>query len=113
VKERGNRKKWKKLLPLLQDFVDGKSVQCRNNVDKRWRDTDEMYGLLSGFYEYRLRPCDFDSTVGFWSRHYKDTDNGTVTEGRVIFENVHEYDKIEWPKHNYTERPHFSRGKKE
>ncbi len=59
------REYWKKILPTLIAFTDGKEIQV-NNGDGDWRDQD-TFGFFNEF-EYRIKPTPLEC----WVNVYRD-----------------------------------------
>lgn len=50
-----NRKQAKELLPIIQAFAEGKTVQCRTNNTYDWVSTNTP-SFNPGLWEYRIKP---------------------------------------------------------
>lgn len=50
-----NRKQAKELLPIIQAFAEGKTVQCRTNNTYDWVNTNTP-SFNPGLWEYRIKP---------------------------------------------------------
>jgi hypothetical protein len=50
-----NRQEAKELLPVIQAFVEGKTIEVRVGNDS-WVKTDEVYGGRNNDYDYRIKP---------------------------------------------------------
>ena len=50
-----NRQEAKELLPIIQAFVEGKTIEIRVGNDS-WIKTDEVYGGRNNDYYYRIKP---------------------------------------------------------
>lgn len=50
-----NREQVKELLPIIQAFAEGKSIEVSVGNDN-WVKTDEIYGSLNNDYDYRVKP---------------------------------------------------------
>ena len=53
-----NRQQAKKLLPMIQAFIEGKEIEYRSKGDnEKWREMNDMPGLsYVDAYEYRIKP---------------------------------------------------------
>jgi len=71
----GSRAEWAELLPLIQAFVDGATVQ-RKDYDNRWKDTTVVHGLLTGS-KYRIKPKDI--VQGLWTVEFTESEPGSVS----------------------------------
>ena len=49
------RKEAKELLPVIQAFAEGKTIEVRVGNDS-WVKTDEVYGGRNNDYDYRIKP---------------------------------------------------------
>lgn len=49
------RKEAKQLLPIIQAFAEGKTIEVRVGNDS-WVKTDEVYGGRNNDYDYRIKP---------------------------------------------------------
>jgi len=49
-----NRTRCKELLPIIQAFAEGKTIQFRNSKDSKWADVEDA-SWFSGT-EYRIKP---------------------------------------------------------
>ena len=49
------REQAKELLPIIQAFADGKTIEVRVGNDS-WVKTDEVYGGRNNDYDYRIKP---------------------------------------------------------
>lgn len=49
------RKEAKELLPIIQAFAEGKTIEVRAGNDS-WIKTDEVYGGRNNDYDYRIKP---------------------------------------------------------
>lgn len=67
-----NRQKWEELLPIIQAFVEGKTIQ-KLDYDGRWTDTNSMTSLL--YSKYRIKPGNLIS--GIWRISYSQQTGGT------------------------------------
>ena len=75
------RKEAKELLPIIQAFVEGKTIQFRAHINDEWRDVKEL--VLNGFTgEYRIKPelkyRPFESKEECWDEMHKHPDFGWV-----------------------------------
>lgn len=50
-----NREQVKELLPIIQAFAEGKTIEVRVGNDN-WVETDEVYGGRNNDYFYRVKP---------------------------------------------------------
>ena len=50
------REEAKKLLPVIQAFADGKTIQVRINNDSSWTDLLDNKLEISKLFEYRIKP---------------------------------------------------------
>lgn len=50
------REKAKELLPIMQAFAEGKTIQVRINNDSSWTDLLDDKLEISNLYEYRIKP---------------------------------------------------------
>ena len=50
------REEAKKLLPIIQAFAEGKTIQVRINNDSSWTDLLDDKLEISNLYEYRIKP---------------------------------------------------------
>lgn len=90
----GTRNTWRKLLPVIQAFVNGEQIQ-RLNYDNRWVDIENLYSVLHN--TFRVKP---KSVIeGVWLVQYKYEDNSVskVTGAGTLYwkGNSDEYPK--WP----------------
>ncbi len=92
-----NREKWAKILPIIQAFVDGKPIQCKD-YGGRWVTADSIYSAMSNYDKYRLTPPDM--VQGIWSVDYEYVEpgsvNGVVHTGTMQWEATNE-DAPPWP----------------
>ena len=96
----GTRNDWGNMLPTLQKFVAGETVQ-RLDYDGRWKDTDTMYSVLQGV-NYRIKPT--ESIMGIWTCDFTMRDassgsNGAVGKGTLRWEGANT-DTPRWPSFN-------------
>jgi len=70
-----DRTKWAQVLPVIQAFVAGEPIQCRDYT-KRWVDTSTMSSVMCG-NEYRIRPKDL--VDGTWFIEYEETEPGSLS----------------------------------
>ena len=50
------REEMKKMLPIIQAFAEGKTIQVRINNDSSWTDLLDDKLEISNLYEYRIKP---------------------------------------------------------
>lgn len=50
------RNKVKELLPIMQAFAEGKTIEVRVIGTDNWIETDEIYGGRNNDYDYRVKP---------------------------------------------------------
>ena len=50
------REEIKKMLPIIQAFAEGKTIQVRINNDSSWTDLLDDKLEISNLYEYRIKP---------------------------------------------------------
>ena len=50
------REEAKELLPIIQAFAEGKTIQVRINNDSSWTDLLDTKLEISNLYEYRIKP---------------------------------------------------------
>ena len=84
------REEAKNLLPIIQAYAEGKTIQFRVHINDEWRDVKEL--VLNGFTgEYRIKPelkCrPFESKEECWNEMHKHPDFGWVSaqDSKVIY----------------------------
>lgn len=50
------RNEVKELLPIMQAFAEGKTIEKRIIGNDNWIETDEIYGGRNNNYDYRVKP---------------------------------------------------------
>ena len=50
------RNEVKELLPIMQAFAEGKTIEERTIGTDNWIETDEIYGGRNNDYDYRVKP---------------------------------------------------------
>ena len=74
------REETKKLLPIIQAFAEGKTIQVRINNDSSWTDLLDDKLEISNLYEYRIKPepkyRPFKSQEECWNEMHKHPDFG-------------------------------------
>lgn len=50
------RNEVKELLPIMQAFAEGKTIEERIIGNDNWIETDEIYGGRNNDYDYRIKP---------------------------------------------------------
>ena len=77
-----NREEAKKLLPIIQAYVEGKTIQCL--IDDKWTDVNddvELY-FTDPYYKYRIKPepkyRPFRTQEECWGEMHKHPDFGWV-----------------------------------
>lgn len=50
------REEAKELLPIMQAFAEGKTIEERIIGNDNWIETDEIYGGRNNDYDYRVKP---------------------------------------------------------
>lgn len=101
----------KKLLPVMNAFVDGKSIQYYDHNLKKWIDAFDP--LFTEEIKYRIKPeskyCPFKSKKECWDEMLKHSPFGWVTDGDSnynisVMDNsivmVGDYDEYTWSR-NY------------
>ena len=72
----------KKLLPIIQAYVEGKNIQYEVDID-RWEDIENP--SFKSFIKYRIKPepkyRPFKSQEECWQEMHKHPDFGWVTDG--------------------------------
>ena len=88
-----NRKVAKELLPIIQAYAEGKTIQFRAHINDEWRDVKEL-GLNGFTGEYRIKPelkyRPFETKEECWQEMHKHPDFGWVR-----FKETSEYLPIE------------------
>lgn len=52
-----NKEQAKQLLPIIQAFADGKTIQIRKHEEERYYDsTNNNLNFALDYYEYRIKP---------------------------------------------------------
>lgn len=57
-----NRTRAKELLPIIQAYADGKTIQYRISPLDEWCDFTETFGNFRTDIEYRIKPVDFSAS---------------------------------------------------
>lgn len=57
-----NRTRAKELLPIIQAYADGKTIQYRISPLDEWCDFTETFGKFRTDIEYRIKPVDFSAS---------------------------------------------------
>ena len=74
------REEAKKLLPIIQAFAEGKTIQVRINNDSSWTDLLDDKLEISNLYEYRIKPepkyRPFKNQEECWQEMHKHPDVG-------------------------------------
>lgn len=72
----------KKLLPIIQAFAEGKTIQVRINNDSSWTDLLDDKLEISNLYKYRIKPESkyrpFKSQEECWQEMHNHPDLGWV-----------------------------------
>ena len=83
------REETKKLLPIMQAFAEGKTIQVRINHDGSWTDLLDDKLESSGLYEYRIKPepmyRPFKNQEECWNEMHKHSNFGWI-KGNVTGE---------------------------
>ena len=78
------REEAKELLPIIQAFAEGKTIQVRINNDSSWTDLLDDKLEISNLYEYRIKPESkfrpFKSQEECWNEMLKHQPFGWVKE---------------------------------
>lgn len=87
------RNEVKELLPIMQAFAEGKTIEERIIGTDNWIETDEIYGGRNNDYDYRVnyhikpepkyRP--FKNTEECWNEMQKHQPFGWISNGELLF----------------------------
>lgn len=76
------RNEVKELLPIMQAFAEGKTIEERIIGTDNWIETDEIYGGRNNDYDYRVKPTPkyrpFKNAEECWAEMLKHTPFGWV-----------------------------------
>ena len=77
------REEAKKILPIIQAFAEGKTIQCKSCC--RWEDVNDSESFVGQPFEYRIKPepkyRPFKTQEECWEEMHKHPDFGCVTDG--------------------------------
>ena len=83
------REETKKLLPIMQAFAEGKTIQVRINNDSSWTNLLDNKLEISNLYEYRIKPepkyRPFKNQEECWNEMHKHSNFGWI-KGNVTGE---------------------------
>lgn len=72
----GSVEDWKRVLPIINAFVNGEPVETLG-YDRRWKDTDHIYGILTEPHTFRIKPTG-EIVDGYWTIEYTARVHGAV-----------------------------------
>lgn len=82
------REEAKKLLPVIQAFADGKTIQVRVNNDSSWTDLLDNKLEISKLFEYSIKPepkyRPFKNKEECWQEMHKHSDFGWIIYDGLI-----------------------------
>lgn len=94
-----DREQAKELLPIIQAFAEGKTIEVRVGNDS-WVKTDEVYGGRNNDYDYRIKPepkyRPFKNVEECWQEMQRHHPFGWIKDGVSMYNiiTIRQYDII-------------------